>query len=600
MDQQDINDNSAILTQSQTSSLLLQRYDSAANKEIIPPDEYRKMLQQLNQKQKEFVMFHRNWYKKTVVALKNNEDIESYRVFLSGPGGMGKSHVIKLVQSDTIRILKLSGMFEPDDVIVLLTAPTGVAAFNIGGMTLHSAFLLGCSKRIGFQPLSNDRLTTLRCKLSKLMLVIIDEVSMVGANMLLQIHKRLHQLKGIMSDSSTFGGVSILDVGDLYQLPPIGQPCLFDKVTDSYANLYKSGSLWVDEFNLLELTEIMRQRDERQFVELLCRMRKAECTPEDIQVLKSRVISIDHPQYPVNALHVYRLNVDVDARNSLMLDSIASVNTQCTIHARDSVAGQTRHIDLTKLSDKRSETGGLHSVLKIAVGARVMLTANVDVSDGLVNGAIGTIVHIVTNDNDNVTHVIVEFDNSNVGLQCIQSSPFNSSFPCVVPVVKHEVQFPAKGRKGSEISRVQFPLTLAWATTIHKVQGLTLDKIVFDMKGEGHFSTGQAYVACSRVKSLTGLFINNFNESAIKKSIKVESEMERLADKIIQPIPKPSLLCSPNNLSIAMLNILSIVNKIEDIRNDKFLQSVDIVCLTETWLTRRWMVGKAFIEKYVD
>ena len=376
MDQQDINDNSAILTQSQTSSLLLQRYDSAANKEIIPPDEYRKMLQQLNQKQKEFVMFHRNWYKKTVVALKNNEDIESYRVFLSGPGGMGKSHVIKLVQSDTIRILKLSGMFEPDDVIVLLTAPTGVAAFNIGGMTLHSAFLLGCSKCIGFQPLSNDRLTTLRCKLSKLMLVIIDEVSMVGANMLLQIHKRLHQLKGIMPDSSTFGGVSILAVGDLYQLPPIGQPSLFDKVTDSYANLYKSGSLWVDEFNLLELTEIMHQRGERQFVELLCRMRKPECTPEDIQVLKSRVISIDHPQYPVNALHVYRLNVDVDARNSLMLDSIASVNTQCTIHARDSVAGQTRHIDLTKLSDKRSETGGLHSVLKIAVGAQVMLTLN--------------------------------------------------------------------------------------------------------------------------------------------------------------------------------------------------------------------------------
>ena len=81
------------------------------------------------------------------------------------------------------------------------------------------------------------------------------------------------------------------------------------------------------------------------------------------------------------------------------------------------------------------------------------------------------------------------------------------------------------------------------------------------------------------------MFINNFNESAIKKSIKVESEMERLADKIIQPIPKPSLLCSPNNLSIAMLNIRSIVNKIEDIRNDKFLQSVDIVCLTETWLT---------------
>ena len=93
--------------------------------------------------------------------------------------------------------MKLSGIFEPDDVIVLLTALTGVAAFNINGMTLHSALLLGCNRYTGFQPLSNDRLTTLRCKLSKLMLIIIDEVSMVGSNMLLEIHKRLqhHQVQ---------------------------------------------------------------------------------------------------------------------------------------------------------------------------------------------------------------------------------------------------------------------------------------------------------------------------------------------------------------------------------------------------------------------
>ena len=88
-------------------------------------------------------------------------------------------------------MLRLSGAIEPDDVIVLLTAPTGVAAFNINGMTLHSAFLLGTGKYTSFQPLGHDRLNTLRSKLSKLTLVIIDEVSMVGASMLLEIHKRL-------------------------------------------------------------------------------------------------------------------------------------------------------------------------------------------------------------------------------------------------------------------------------------------------------------------------------------------------------------------------------------------------------------------------
>ena len=144
VDQNDINDNSAILTgESSGPSYLLSQYESAANEEIIPPDVYRQMLRQLNNKQREIIMYHHNWCKSAVAASRNGQDVEPYRVFLSGPGGVGESHVIRLVLvSDTIRILKLSGVFEPDDVIVLLTAPTDVAAFNIGGMALHSALLL--------------------------------------------------------------------------------------------------------------------------------------------------------------------------------------------------------------------------------------------------------------------------------------------------------------------------------------------------------------------------------------------------------------------------------------------------------------------------
>ena len=116
-----------------------------------------------------------------------------------------------------------------------------------------------------------------------------------------------------------------------------------------------------------------------------------------------------------------------------------------------------------------------------------MLTANVDVSDGLVNGARGEVVHMVTNTNNDVTNILVKFDNSRVGLKAIQSSPHRARFANAVPLSKYEVVFFAKGKRGSEIKRLQFPLTLAWATTIHKVQGLTLDEIVVDMKG-GRFS----------------------------------------------------------------------------------------------------------------
>ena len=247
----------------------------------------------------------------------------------------------------------------------------------------------------------------------------------------------------------------------------------------------------------------MRQRGDSAFSESLCRVRTNSCTSDDIDTLKSRIIPSDAVNYP------YRLNVDVDSRNALMLDNLAPQSAQYTIKARDARAGQTTHISLSAISDKRSETGGLHGILKVAIGARVMLTTNVDVSDGLVNGARGEVVHVVTNSDDEVTCVLVKFDNSTVGRKSIQTSQYRSTHPHAVPLAKYEV---AKGRRWSEITRLQFPLTLAWATTIHKVQGLTLDEIVVDMKG-GRFSPGQAYVAFSRVKTLEGL---HFNRKAIK------------------------------------------------------------------------------------
>ena len=238
-------DNANMLTSAPTASLHV-RFEGAANKQEMPADQYRQMLSELNEKQRAIVMFHRNWCKKAVIALKEGNLVEPYHVFLSGPSGVGKSHVTKLIHSDTLKLLKLSGTLQPDDVTVLLTAPTGVAAFNIDGMTLHSALLLGRSKYTGFQPLSHERLNSLRTKLSHLMLVIIDEVSMVGSNMLLEIHKRLQQIKGA-SDDVTFGGVSILAVGDLYQLPPVGQPHLFSNMYNVvYIILYNFVQIPID------------------------------------------------------------------------------------------------------------------------------------------------------------------------------------------------------------------------------------------------------------------------------------------------------------------------------------------------------------------
>ena len=163
----------------------------------------------------------------------------------------------------------------------------------------------------------------------------------------------------------------------------------------------------------------------------------------------------------------------------------------------------------------------------------------------------------------------------------IQTSPHRARFPRAVPLTKHEVVFFAKGKRGSEIKRLQFPLTLAWATTIHKVQGLTLDEMVVNMKG-GRFSPGQAYVAFSRVKTLEGLHILNFNAKAIKKSVEVENEMVRLSTNLLQPV---QVTCDPSShVTIALLNVRSILAKLPDITADNSLRSASILCFCETWL----------------
>ncbi len=115
---------------------------------------------------------------------------------------------------------------------------------------------------------------------------------------------------------------------------------------------------------MIELDEIVRQRNDNTFCELLCLVRTAKCTSDDVSILKSREISQDSDNYPTDSLHAYKLNVNVDERNSHMLNALAPETDQYSIHAYDAMAGQTHHIDLSNLSNKRSDTGGLHGVLK--------------------------------------------------------------------------------------------------------------------------------------------------------------------------------------------------------------------------------------------
>ena len=188
-----------------------------------------------------------------------------------------------------------------------------------------------------------------------------------------------------------FSNVSVLAVEDLFQLPHVKQNHVFGETRDKMANI--SGAEW-DLFQLVELDEIMRQKDDQTFAQMLNRIREAKTTAQDLAVLKSRELTTAAPNYPEDVLHVFAENKYVNEHNAKQLAKLGSQTYK--IKAMDNAKDKdTRLITLDSMPNKLSESGGLWDVLEVTVGAQVMLTVNVKVADGLVNGARGCIQHIV-------------------------------------------------------------------------------------------------------------------------------------------------------------------------------------------------------------
>ena len=227
--------------------------------------------------------------------------MEPLHIFLTGQGGCGKSHLVKTIFHALSKLLLRKGA-DPDKPRVLLLAPTGVAAVNINGTTIHSG--LGIRGKL-YAPLSDKMRASLRNKLSEIAAVIIDEISMVSDKLLKDVH---------FCDYA-FAGKTVIAVGDFFQLPPVmGKPVFC--ASGFVENLLK---LW-DNFKIAELTEIMRQQGDNvnAFVDLLNSVRVAELSIEDERLLKSRFICKNSTDYPIEALHLFAENRPVSEHNEVM------------------------------------------------------------------------------------------------------------------------------------------------------------------------------------------------------------------------------------------------------------------------------------------
>ncbi|XP_071965644.1 uncharacterized protein [Antedon mediterranea] len=388
----------------------------------------------------------------------NGKKPEAFYTFITGGAGTGKSHLVNCIYNEATRILGKI-MENPDDLSILKLAPTGIAAYNIKGQTIHSALSIPINISLPYQPLGEEKISALRNKLGQLQIVIIDEISMVNQRLLWYIHGRLRQIKQVRNDSP-FGNISVISVGDFYQLPPVMGSSLYKDTLES--------SLWIDNFKQVQLDQIMRQKEDKQFALLLNKLRtkeKHDCLSDnDLLVLKSR----ETGEECEDAVHIYPRNKQVDEWNKKMLHKTCT-DIVC-IKAEDSVVNSKKQ---SKNCDKprNSRQTSLLNYLWIAINARVMLIKNVDVKKGLTNGCMGHVDEIVKPDhNTEPVSIKVKFDNNDIGIQAIEM--FKESM-------------------GKKYSRKQFPLKLAYACTVHKVQGMTMDKAVVCLKDT--FTHGQAY-----------------------------------------------------------------------------------------------------------
>ena len=271
------------------------KYKAEALKDTMSVEEYCLMMRSLNKEQREIVMFNRKWMKECIFKMKRGQVPESYKIFLSSPGGTGKSHVIKMIRYDNVKLFRRfyicsgdDGMqSSTEDVITLLCAYTGTAAFNINGMTLHSAFQLHS------RGISDERKTTMWTWLHRLQQITVDKISMVGTQIFNLMNSRCSMVKYKCAEDKDFGNINVLAVRDLYQLTPVMQTELYKKnykdakcVSDLAANLW-------DKLLLHELTQVMQQKD-KDFADMLhvVRVGKPEENSEVDKMLKPRELRV--------------------------------------------------------------------------------------------------------------------------------------------------------------------------------------------------------------------------------------------------------------------------------------------------------------------
>ncbi len=384
-------------------------------------------------------------------------------VFLTGKAGTGKTTFLKNIKATS-----------PKRIVIV--APTGVAAINAGGVTIHSFFQLSFGPNIPDNKPIERRINNEKIKAIKAIdLLVIDEISMVRADILDAIDEVLRRYR---NRNLPFGGVQLLMIGDLHQLAPVIKDDEWSMLRPYYSSVYffESRALALSQFITIELTHIFRQADE-QFINLLNKVRDKKLDAESTKLLNTRYI----PDFKGDENEKY---ITLTSHNK----AASSINSR----KLNELEGKT-HTFIAEITEEFPESMYPNELnLELKVGAQVMFVKNdIGQEKRYFNGKLGEITAI---------------DNDQISVKCPNETGTITVSRAIWGNIKYVLDDSKTMQEHVIGTFCQFPIKAAWAITIHKSQGLTFERAIIDAASS--FAHGQVYVALSRCKTFEGLVLS--------------------------------------------------------------------------------------------
>ena len=528
-------------------------------------------------------------------------------VFLKvhGGAGAGKTSLINAMATVCEYFLRVQNrdrdMTDPRKPAVMKLAPIGLAAKHVDGLTLHSALNFPFGNI--YLPLSERTRESKKNALTNLTILIIDEMSMVKADMLYQLHMRLQEIKG---NKRNFGGVSILICGDLVQLPPVNGAQIFEPPKgEKFRQYHEMNPLW-DLFESVDLKTNHRQGNDKIYGDLLNRIRKNEQTEEDLQTLALH-ISDEWPEEDV--YYVFGLKAPGRKYNEERLEKLLGeaevISATHISKTKPQIDPKDGTINNTSFLDK----------LKLKVGARIMLIHNYDTSDRLTNGTCGEVMGFEWSRGENpvIQKILVQFDDNRDGLKTRKRENIHLRYPrmpLVTPISRISFEYSIGKRWKNHSAKakvIQFPMALGCAITAHKCEGMNIlapTKLVADLNT--CWKPGMGYVMLGRVQNSSQLHLRWSYDPIPKKDEESERNRQennlKAAEKLLvaedalaeaEKISNNALNNEENRrrddwltkkcLKVTSLNIQGSLNsRLEDLKADPTIYMIsDIICLQE-------------------